>query len=66
MDNFIRLRKYGNTKTVKEKLKQDKGIKAEYEYICSVLKGEAKNDTIADAFRGQELLIRAMQTVKEK
>lgn len=66
MDNFIRLRKYGNTKTVKEKLKQDKGIKAEYEYICSVLKGEAKNDTIADAFRGQELLIRAMRTVKEK
>ena len=51
---------------MKEKLKQDKGIKAEYEYICSVLKGEAKNDTIADAFRGQELLIRAMQTVKEK
>ena len=65
MDNFIRLRKYGSTKTTKEKLKQDKGIKAEYEYICSVLKGNAKNTVIADAFRGQELLIKAMQKVKE-
>ena len=29
MDNFIRLKKYGSTKSVKEKLKQDKGIHAE-------------------------------------
>lgn len=65
MDNFIRLRKYGSTKSVKEKLKQDKGIKAEYEYICNVLKGSAENTTIKDAFRGQELLIKAMQKVKE-
>lgn len=65
MDNFIRLRKYGSTKTVKEKLKQDKGIKSEYEYICRVLKGSEKNTVIKDAFRGQELLIKAMQKVKE-
>lgn len=65
MDNFIRLKKYGSTKSVKEKLKQDKGIKAEYEYIFKVLKGSGKNTTIADAFRGQELLIKAMQKVKE-
>lgn len=65
MDNFIRLRKYGSTKTVREKLKQDKGIKGEYEYIFNVLKGSEENTTIADAFRGQELLIRAMQKVKE-
>lgn len=65
MDNFIRLKKYGSTKSVKEKLKQDKGIKAEYEYIFQVLKGDGKNTTIADAFRGQELLIKAMQKVKE-
>ncbi len=64
MDNFIRLRKYGSTKTVKEKLKQDKGIREEYEYIFRVLKGQEKNTTIADAFRGQELLIRAMQKGK--
>jgi hypothetical protein len=65
LDNFIRLKKYGSTKTVKEKLKQDKGIHAEYEYICNVLKGNEKNTTIQDAFRGQELLIKAMQKVKE-
>lgn len=64
MDNFIRLRKYGSTKAVKEKLEQDKGIRAEYEYIVQVLKGAEKNTTIQDAFRGQELLIRAMQKVK--
>lgn len=66
MDNFIRLKKYGSTKTVKEKLKQDKGIHEEYEYICRVLKGSEKNTVIADAFRGQELLIKAMQKVKEQ
>ena len=65
MDNFIRLKKYGSTKSVKEKLKQDKGIHAEYEYICKVLRGQEKNAVIADAFRGQELLIKAMQKVKE-
>lgn len=65
MDNFIRLKKYGSTKSVKEKLKQDKGIHAEYEYIFRVLKGNEKNITIGDAFRGQELLIEAMQKVKE-
>lgn len=65
MDNFIRLKKYGSTKSVKEKLKQDKGIHAEYEYVCKVLRGQEKNTVIADAFRGQELLIKAMQKVKE-
>ena len=65
MDNFIRLKKYGSTKSVKEKHKQDKGIHAEYEYICKVLRGQEKNTVIADAFRGQELLIKAMQKVKE-
>ena len=64
MDNFICLKKYGSTKTVTHKLKQDKGIKAEYEYICQVLKGKEKNTVIQDAFRGQELLIKAMNKVK--
>lgn len=65
MDNFIRLKKYGSTKSVKEKLKQDKGICAEYEYIFRVLKHQEKNTAIRDAFRGQEMLIKAMQKVKE-
>jgi Predicted dehydrogenases and related proteins len=64
MDNFIRLKKYGSTKALKEKLEQDKGIRAEYEYMFRVLKGNGKNTTIQDAFRGQELLIRGMQEVK--
>ncbi len=65
MDNFIRLKKYGSSKLVKEKLEQDKGIKAEYEYMFQVLKGKCSNETIQDAFLGQEMLIRAMQKVKE-
>ncbi len=65
MDNFIRLKKYGSSKSVKEKLEQDKGIKAEYEYMFQVLKGKCGNETIQDAFLGQEMLIRAMQKVKE-
>ena len=64
MDNFIRLQKYGSTKSAKEKLEQDKGIKAEYEYIAQVLKGKKKNAAIQDAFLGQELLIKAMQKVR--
>ncbi len=64
MDNFIRLQKYGSTRAVKEKLEQDKGIRAEYEYMAQVLKGKRKNTAIQDAFRGQELLIKAMQKVK--
>jgi len=66
MDNFIRLRRFKSSKTVKEKWKQDKGIKAEYEYIYQVIKGSRKNTAIEDAFRGQELLIKAMQKVKEE
>ena len=31
MDNFIRLKRYGSSRAVKEKLEQDKGIRAEYE-----------------------------------
>ncbi len=65
MDNFIRLRRYKSSRTVRERLKQDKGFRAEYEYIARVLRGEEQNTTIKDAFRGQELLIRAMQRVKE-
>ncbi len=64
MDNFIRLKKYGSTKSVKEKFEQDKGIKGEYAYIFDVLKGKRENTTIADAFTGQELLIKAMRRVK--
>ena len=32
--------------------------------ICQVLKGKEKNTVIRDAFRGQELLIKAMNKVK--
>ena len=65
MDNFIRLKRYGSSRAVKEKLEQDKGIRAEYEYMFQVLQGKRDNETIRDAFLGQEMLIRAMQKVKE-
>jgi hypothetical protein len=64
MDNFIRLRKYGSTKSVKEKLEQDKGIQAEYEFIFRTLKNGEENAAIRDAFLGQEMLIRAMERIK--
>ncbi len=65
LDNFIRMKKYGSTKSTEEKLKQDKGFRAEYEHIYNVLKGKEKNHAIEDAFLGQELLMEAMRRVKE-
>jgi predicted dehydrogenase/threonine dehydrogenase-like Zn-dependent dehydrogenase len=57
IDNFIKMHQYGNTKNTTTKLRQDKGIRKEYEYIYKVLKGEATNNVIADAFVNHRLLI---------
>ena len=57
MDNYVKLEKYGASKKVKQKLEQDKGVAAEYEYIYDVLKGKKKNDVIEDAFVNHRLLI---------
>lgn len=57
MDNFIRMNQYGSIKKKVVKLRQDKGIKNEYELIYKVVRGEAKNTIIEDAFVNHRLLI---------
>lgn len=61
MDNFIKLNQYGSIKKTKIKLRQDKGIKNEYEYIYKVLKDEIENKTIEDTFLNHRLLIKGIQ-----
>lgn len=57
MDNYIRMKQYGNLEKTKFKLRQDKGIKNEYEYIYKVIKGQTENSVIQDAFLCHRLLI---------
>jgi predicted dehydrogenase len=57
MDNYIRMKQYGNLEKTKFKLRQDKGIKNEYEYIYKVIKGQTENSVIQDAFLSHRLLI---------
>ena len=57
MDNYVKMYKYGAVKTLKLKLKQDKGFEAEYNYIADVIHGKKKNTAISDAFIGHKLLI---------
>ena len=61
MDNYIRMHQYGSVKKTTFKLRQDKGIKNEYELIYKVLKGEAKNTVIEDAFVNHRLLIEGIK-----
>lgn len=57
LNNYVGLRKYGSTKRREVKLKQDKGISAEYSYINDVLRGKRNNDGIEQAFGAMELLL---------
>lgn len=57
MDNFVKMTRYSANKSVKVKLKQNKGIEREYRYISDVIKGVVKNDIIEDAFVGHRLLL---------
>ena len=57
MDNYIKMNIYSSTKKTKIKIRQEKGIRDEYIYICKVLKGEIKNSAIEDAFESHRLLI---------
>lgn len=61
MDNYVGLRKYGNSKKSEMKLKQDKGISNEYQYIYDVLKGMRKNDCIKQAIDAQEMLLKEIE-----
>lgn len=61
MDNYIGLSKYGSNKKKEIKLKQDKGIANEYQYIFDVLKGKKKNGVIKDVFVSHRLLINELR-----
>lgn len=59
MINYVRMNKYGSSKALKLKLKQDKGFLNEYRFIADVINGNTKNTAILDAFKSHELLISA-------
>lgn len=64
MDNYIKMNQYGSIKKTKITLRQDKGIKNEYEYIAKVLKGEIGNTIIKDAFDNHRLIIKSIMNSK--
>ena len=57
LDNYIKLRKFGSSKTLKLKLKQDKGFSNEYQFIANAINGKVKNIAILDAFVSHKQLI---------
>ncbi len=61
LDNYVGLMKYGSSKKKETKLRQDKGIGNEYQYIFDVMNGKMKNEAIEDAFAGHRLLLEAMK-----
>ena len=54
---LIQTNEYRNIKFSNVKLKQDKGIHAEYLYIYNVICGKEMNNTILDAFTNHESII---------
>lgn len=60
MDNFVKLHKYGANKSVKIKMKQDKGIENEYRYIADVVRGKRENVSIIDSLCGHRSLMEAI------
>lgn len=61
LDNYVGLMKYGSSKKKETKLRQDKGIGDEYQYIFDVMNGKMKNEAIEDVFAGHRLLLEAMK-----
>lgn len=59
LDNYVKLTRYGNSKSSVSKLRQDKGIYSEYEYIRESMKAAKANDIIADAFTALKLMLEA-------
>lgn len=64
MNNYVKLNKYGSSKLLNMKLKQDKGFTDEYCYIANTISRSLKNIDIEDAFIGHKLLIKAKQQSK--
>lgn len=65
IDNYVRMYRYGSIKKIKLGLRQDKGIKNEYEYIYRVLGGEVKNSVIEDTFVNHRMLIEELKYSKK-
>lgn len=63
MDNFIKMNQFGSIKNTKIKLRQDKGIKAEYLSISDVLKGKEENRSIKDTFISHRMLIEELASI---
>ena len=57
LNNYVSLKKYGATKKNVTKLKQDKGIAAEYRYIYDVLHGKRENDSIIQAIESMKQIL---------
>ena len=64
LDNYVTLREYRSSKKTRVKLRQDKGIKAEYVHIASVLVGKSKNDAIEDVFTNHKMIIEGIKGQK--
>jgi predicted dehydrogenase len=64
MDNFIKMVQYGSIKKKNLKLRQDKGIRNEYEFIYLVLEGKAENSTIEATFQNHRMLIEGIKQAK--
>ena len=60
LDNFLKLYQYGSYTSRTIKLRQDKGIQNEYEFIYKVLRGEVRNTAINDAFDNHRMLLTAL------
>ncbi len=59
MNNYLSMAKYGSSKKNEIKLKQDKGIGTEYQYIADVLKGK-KNTAVEDVIQSHRMLLKAL------
>lgn len=57
LDNYVALHKYGSSRHSTVKLRQDKGMAAEYRYMHDVLHGRRRNDSIRDALEAHRMLL---------
>ena len=60
LNNYVQLIRYGNSKSVKTKLRQDKGIADEYAYIADTIGRAAEDKSIEDAFVSHRMIINSM------
>lgn len=61
IENYVGLNRYGSTKKMGLRIKQDKGFGEEYRYIREVLAGNKENDAIEQAFAGHRAILESLQ-----